>query len=93
MSTADAQVYSYSSSSSSSSVSRYSNIDGKIHSESESSESYSENDSSGLDRHGSGTIKESDGSQIFETTENCNNGDCISRVDKRLRKLIPIYRV
>ena len=82
----EARYYSYSSSSSSSST-MVTNEDGKEHSESTSEESYAENDSTGLDRKGEGKIVEKDGSQVFEKTENCQNGKCISSLDTRLRRI------
>lgn len=61
--------------------SSYSNVNGVEHSESASEESYSEKDSNGLNRNGSGRLIAKDGIQVFEETRNCDGGKCIGSVD------------
>ena len=82
----------YSSFSSSSFSSSYSNVNGEEHSESAAEEHYSEQDSNGLNRRGSGQLLARDGNQVYEKTENCDGDKCDSRVDKGKRRLVPLRR-
>lgn len=78
----------YSSYSSSSSFSSsYTNWNGNEHSESSSEESYSESDSNGLNRSGSGKLLTRDGRQIYEETKLCDSGKCLNEVDTTKRRL------
>ena len=83
LSSAAASFSSFSSSFSSS----YTNINGKEHTESVSQEKYSERDTNGLNRRGSGKLVTENGNQVFEASENCDNERCISAVDKGKRRL------
>lgn len=78
----------YSSVSSSSSFSSsYTTHNGEEHSESAAQQSYSEKNSDGLNRSGSGKLLAKDGVQIYEETRNCDGGKCIGEVDNSKRKL------
>jgi hypothetical protein len=78
----------FSSFSSSAFSSSYSNMNGEEHSESKSEEQYSERDSKGLNRRGSGQLITEDGNQVFEKTENCDGGRCTSTIDTGKRRLL-----
>jgi hypothetical protein len=67
--------------------SSYSNWNGKEHSESSSEESYSERDSNGLNRSGSGKLLTRDGRQIYEETKLCDSGKCLNEVDTAKHRL------
>jgi hypothetical protein len=76
----------FSSMTSSSFSSSYSNINGEEHSSSTARENYYEKDSTGVDRSGGGELRSQDGIQIFEKTQSCDGGKCVSNSDSRKRR-------
>jgi hypothetical protein len=75
-----AAPYSYASSSFSSSASSIvTDSNGKVHSSATAEEAYSENDSSGLNRQGSGKYAEKDGKKVLESTKTCQDDECVTR--------------
>lgn len=78
----------YSSFSSSTFSSSYTNENGVEHSSSAAEESYSEKDSNGMNRHGSGKLRTENGVQVYEETKNCDGGKCVSSTDTGKRRIV-----